>query len=333
VIEVRLFATLRDGREKIYVFEPSEVTAGGEILKRLAIGVDEIKIYLINGRHSELDVPINDGDVVSIFPAVGGGEMMLAQKAPVPDDLFARQIPIPGFGTDGQKRLAESSVLVVGAGGLGSPVITYLASAGVGTIIIADGDVVAYSNLNRQFLHTVDDIDANKAKSAVASAGVMNAASSFVVIDEYLADERLEETVALVDCVVDCVDDDEVRRMVGRAGLKANVPLVEAGVREFYGWMLCVDRDHACLECAGLREMTSTDKPAVLGALVGIVGSAQALECLKILLDLPDASFGRLINFDGKRMEVESVALKLEPTCEAHRLFATMDDVRTDEGN
>jgi len=233
-------------------------------------------------------------------------------------EIFARQIGIAEIGTEGQKRLANSRVLVIGAGGLGAPVITYLAGAGVGTIYIADGDTVALSNLNRQFVHTTNDIGRNKATSAAEKASVVNGVSRIISLTRFLSGPSLHEYVEKVDCVVSCVDSYDVRREVGRACLRIGTPLVEAGVKDLYGWILCVDREHACLECAGLRDIVHLERPAVLGALVGMVGSAQALECIKILLGSANANFGKLINFDGRLMEVESVSVEIDPACKAH---------------
>jgi adenylyltransferase/sulfurtransferase len=239
--------------------------------------------------------------------------------------MFARQFGIAEIGgAEGQKKLADSKVLVIGAGGLGAPVITYLASAGVGTIYIADGDVVEETNLNRQFLHTIKDIGRNKAKSASEKARLINGASKIAEVNKYLSGPPLHDYIKKVDCVVDCIDSYEVRKEVGRACLRVGVPLVEAGVSDLYGWMLCVDREHACLECAGLREFVQVDSPAVLGASVGMVGSAQAIECIKILLDSPDVNFGRFINFDGRRMEIESMNLEVDAECEAHNYASSV---------
>ncbi|MCL2491748.1 MAG: HesA/MoeB/ThiF family protein [Coriobacteriia bacterium] len=235
-------------------------------------------------------------------------------------DLFARQHAIPEIGEEGQRKLAESSVLVIGAGGLGAPVIAYLACAGVGTIVIADGDEVEFTNLNRQFLHGIDDVGKNKARSAAESAGSINKVSKLVPIESFLEGDELAALVSAADCVVNCVDSYAVRTEVARACLLARVPLVEAGVSDLYGWVLCIDNEHACLECAGLRDIVEESSPAVLGASIGVIGSVQALECIKILLDSPDVGFGQLVNFDGRHLEIESVTLPLDTNCEAHRL-------------
>ena len=234
-------------------------------------------------------------------------------------EIFKRQVGVSGIGEDGQSRLVNAKVLVIGGGGLGSPVITYLASAGVGTIFVADGDAVELSNLNRQFLHGIDDVGQSKADSAVASARRINGQSTLVAIESYLSGSSLDEAVRRVDCVVDCVDSDVVRVAVGRACLKAGIPLVEAGVHDLYGWVLCIDRAHACLECAGLRtDVVSDAKPPVLGALVGIIGAMQALECIKILTGSPDVEYGALVNFDGVEMETEKIILERSDACVAH---------------
>jgi molybdopterin/thiamine biosynthesis adenylyltransferase len=235
------------------------------------------------------------------------------------DEIFARQIIIEEIGERGQRKLAESSVLVIGCGGLGSAVITYLASAGIGTIIIADGDTVSASNLNRQFIHAIDDIGRGKAKSAAEKASRINGASRVIAVERNLTGEDLYRQIASVDCVIDCVDSYLVRTEVGRASLRADVPLVEAGVADWYGWMLPVNRKHACLECAGLRGVEHLNAPPVLGAVVGMIGSMQALEAIKILLGLPYVGYGVLHSFDGGLMEVDRITLEIDPDCPAHR--------------
>jgi adenylyltransferase/sulfurtransferase len=248
--------------------------------------------------------------------------MTASQDREVTTDLtqcLIRQIDVDGMGKTGQKRLSPAKVLIVGAGGLGSPVITYLASAGIGSITIADGDSVSATNLNRQFAHSLDDIGRNKAVSATAFAAKINGASNIIALDHFLTDRELEEHLTDCDCIVDCVDDFDVRRSVGRAALRAQVPLVEAGVIDWYGWLLCVDRSHACLECTGLRDIATAAMPPVLGATVGVIGSMQALACIKILLGVDDVAFGRLVNFDGRTMEMDHVELARDEDCPAHR--------------
>jgi len=257
------------------------------------------------------------------FPQSGVASMALTnlERAMIEyREVFARQIAIPDIGLQGQERLLASRVLVVGAGGLASPVVTYLASAGVGTLIIADGDDVALSNLNRQFLHGIGDVGSDKAESAARSARLINGATTVIALKRFLSAEDLDGMLFEVDCVVDCVDDYEARTMVGRACLKAGVPLIEAGVRDLYGWLLCVDRAHACLECTGLRDIACDSSPAVLGASVGVIGSLQALSCIKVLLGSDDVGFGRLVTFDGRLMEMETVELARDGDCPAHNL-------------
>ena len=235
--------------------------------------------------------------------------------------IVTRQLGIAEFAEHGQHKLNMARVLVVGAGGLGAPVITYLAAAGVGTIVIADGDEIALSNLNRQFTHTLADVGRNKAASAAEAARQINGLSTVIAIERYLTAEDLEGMLGEIDCVVDCVDGFDVRTMVGRACLRAGVPLVEAGVRDLYGWLLCIDAEHACLECAGLRDIAYDGSPAVLGASVGVIGSLQALACIKILAEAPDVGFGRLVTFDGRLMEMETVELQRDAGCPAHNLL------------
>ncbi len=229
-------------------------------------------------------------------------------------ERFDKQITIPQIGEAGQKRLAASKVAVVGAGGLGSPVITYLAAAGVGALRIIDEDKVELSNLNRQFMHSHRSIGQEKAESA--GSYVANTFGDVKI--EPLVRRLNEHNVnrLLVGChlVVDCVDNIATRLLVCRSALALHMPLVEGGIDGFYGFVTAIKAGTACLGCIGYD--APTDKAfSSLGAVAGVIGSMQALEAIKILLRMPDVAYNRLLSFDGLRGELDTVQMTPRADC------------------
>ena len=203
-------------------------------------------------------------------------------------DRYSRQLVLPEWSEAAQRALAEASVLVVGAGALGSPVATYLTGAGVGRLGIVDDGDVELSNLHRQHLHFTPDVGVPKAHSAAAKLGFLN---PDVVIDPYQA-RFAPEMLADQDLVVDCTDAFETRYAVNAACCAAGIPLVEAGVVGFGGMVMAIRPGAtACYRCA--FPTAPTDAPScaeagILGPAAGVIGSLQALEAIKLLAGLPD---------------------------------------------
>jgi len=164
---------------------------------------------------------------------------------------YERQLIIPQIGQEGQKKLEQSTVTVIGTGGLGSPVLTYLTSAGVGTIRIFDDDIVSESNLNRQFLHNTEDVAKLKTQSAKEKLSKLNPNVNLVLINDRLNTDNAEEYIAGSDVVVDCVDNLATRITVARTCMKLDIPLVEGGVYGFSGYVIDIGRESACLSCLG----------------------------------------------------------------------------------
>lgn len=159
---------------------------------------------------------------------------------------YSRQTAIPQVGATGQEKLGNAMVTVVGAGGLGSPVLTYLACAGVGTVRIIDSDTVSESNLNRQFLHSLADIGKTKALSAKEKLTGLNPEIEIISREIKLMGENVDECLQNSDVVIDCVDNIKTRLIVNEYCLKSEIPLVEAGVHGFYGYVMAVHKDYAC---------------------------------------------------------------------------------------
>jgi molybdopterin-synthase adenylyltransferase len=204
-------------------------------------------------------------------------------------ERYSRQLVLPQWSEDRQRRIGAASVLVVGAGALGSPVATYLAGAGVGRIGVVDDGDVELSNLHRQHLHFTPDVGVPKAHSAVAKLGFLNPE---VVIEPYQA--RLHPAMLEdQDLIVDCTDSFASRYAINAACCDAGVPLVEGGVTGFTGLVMAIRPTHtACYRCAFPEPPPPGDRPGcaeagVLGPAAGVVGSLQALEALKLLAGLP----------------------------------------------
>ncbi|MGH2947903.1 MAG: HesA/MoeB/ThiF family protein [Solirubrobacteraceae bacterium] len=213
-------------------------------------------------------------------------------------DRYSRQLVLPEWSERAQRALAEASVLVVGAGALGSPVALYLAGAGVGRLGIVDDGDVELSNLHRQHLHFTPDVGVPKAHSAVAKLGFLN---PDVVVQPYQA----RFTPAMVegqDLVVDCTDSFETRYAVNAACCAAGVPLVEAGVTGLTGLVMTIrPGETACYRCAfpdAPRDAPSCAEAGVLGPAAGVIGSLQALEALKLLAGLPEPLSDAFLQID-----------------------------------
>lgn len=225
---------------------------------------------------------------------------------------------MPQIGQEGQKKLERSTVTVIGAGGLGSPVLTYLTSAGVGTIRIIDCDVVSESNLNRQFLHNTEDVGKLKILSAKEKLSLLNPNVNFITINVRLEMDNIEEFIACSDVVVDCVDNIATRTSVARACIKLDIPLVEGGVCGFYGYVLDIGRNCACLSCLGYDKVQPKTPVPVLGVTAGAIGCMQANECIKLLLNIGEPLFGRLLNYDGLSGTWEEVRVEKADNCPVH---------------
>lgn len=235
---------------------------------------------------------------------------------------YERQVLMPQIGQAGQKKLEQSTVTVIGSGGLGSPVLTYLTCAGVGKIKIFDCDVVSESNLNRQFLHNTNDVDKLKVLSAKEKLSVLNPNVHFDVVNARLNADNIEEFISGCDVVVDCVDNIDTRVTAAKACIKLNIPLVEGGVCGFYGYVIDIGRDSPCLSCLGYDKVTQKTPIPVLGVTAGIIGCMQANECIKLLLGIGEPLYGRMLNYDGLRGTLEEVSVKKAEDCPVHKSVA-----------
>jgi molybdopterin-synthase adenylyltransferase len=235
---------------------------------------------------------------------------------------YSRHILLDEFGVEAQEKLLSASVLVIGAGGLGSPAALYLAAAGVGTLALADGDAVDLTNLQRQILHTTRSVGTAKVESGKATLAQINPEVRVVPVPRRLAGDELERLVATSGAVLDCSDNFETRHAVNRACVRHRRPLVSGAAVRFDGQVTVFDLrddDSPCYNClfpedAEVEEM----RCAVMGVfapLTGIVGTIQAAEALKLITGVGTTLAGRVLLIDALSMEWRSVRLARDPRC------------------
>ena len=232
---------------------------------------------------------------------------------------YSRHLLLPEVGEEGQLRLLESKVLLLGAGGLGSPAALYLAAAGVGTIGIIDMDVVDESNLQRQILHNRDRVGERKVDSAKKTLVGLNPDIDVVTYDARLGADNILDILADFDVVIDGADNFPSRYLLNDASVKLGIPVVHGSIFRFEGQVTVFDP----LNGPTYRDLLPEPPPAelapscaeagVLGVLPGIVGSIQALEAIKLLLDLGDSLRGRLLAFDALELSFREFKLNIDP--------------------
>ncbi|MCK2089502.1 molybdopterin-synthase adenylyltransferase MoeB [Thauera aromatica] len=235
---------------------------------------------------------------------------------------YSRHILLPEIGVEGQQALLEARVLIVGAGGLGSPAAMYLAAGGVGTIAIADHDTVDLTNLQRQIMHSAAMIGAPKVESARATLHRLNPLTRIEPLQARLEGRTLDEQVAAADVVLDCSDNFATRHAVNRACVHRRKPLVSGAAIRFDGQVSVFDLrrpESACYHCLFPEaEDLEEVRCAVMGVfapIVGMIGTTQAAEALKLIMGCGKSLDGRLLLLDGLSMEWRSVAFGRDPGC------------------
>ncbi len=234
---------------------------------------------------------------------------------------YSRQILLPQIGLEGQQRLLAARVLIIGVGGLGSPVAMYLAASGVGHLVLVDYDMVELSNLQRQIVHTSDRLGMHKVASAQHTLAALNPEVQVTAIAGQLDPEALVEQVQLADAVVDCSDNFATRFALNRVCVANKTPLISGAAIRLEGQVAVfrADRlDTPCYRCL-YKDMDelgdSCSQTGVLAPLVGIIGSIQATETIKVLLDIGETLTGRLLILDALSMEWRSIKLRKDPDC------------------
>ncbi|ELL4735014.1 HesA/MoeB/ThiF family protein [Salmonella enterica] len=233
---------------------------------------------------------------------------------------YSRQILLSDIAIEGQQKLLNSHVLIVGLGGLGSPAALYLAGAGIGTLTLADDDDVHLSNLQRQILFTTDDIAHPKAQAAKLRLAQLNPGSELIVLQQRLTGDVLKNAVARVDVVLDCTDNMATRQEINAACVALNTPLISASAVGFGGQLMVLTPpwEQGCYRCLwpdDVEPERNCRTAGIVGPVVGVMGTLQALEAIKLLSGMETPS-GELRLFDGKTSQWRSLALRRASGCQ-----------------
>ncbi|MET0918367.1 MAG: HesA/MoeB/ThiF family protein [Burkholderiales bacterium] len=235
---------------------------------------------------------------------------------------YSRHILLSQIGIEGQERIGRSHALVIGAGGLGAPVSIYLASAGIGTITLCDGDTVDLTNLQRQIIFRSADVGRPKVHAAADAIAALNPEVHVVPVYERIGGENLEEVVARADIVIDCCDNFPTRHAINRACVTYRKPLVSGAGVQFDGQVSVFDLRYPLSPCYNCLfpegsevEETRCAVMGVFAPLVGIIGTTQAAEALKLAAGIGEPLIGRLLLLDVLAMEWRSVKLARDPAC------------------
>jgi adenylyltransferase/sulfurtransferase len=242
------------------------------------------------------------------------------QLTPEQVKRYSRHIIMPQIGSRGQRKLIDSKVLIVGAGGLGGPVAVYLALAGVGTIGIVDFDVVDLSNLQRQVLHTTETLGLPKVESATRMLARYNPGVNVVTHDYPITSENAMELISQYDIIVNGADNFATRYLVNDAAYLNGKPLVDGSILIFDGQVTTYEPGKGCYRCLYPEPpppgmVPNCAEAGVLGALTGTIGSIQATEVVKVILGIGDPLVGRLLLVDALAMEFRVVRTRKDPTC------------------
>ena len=235
---------------------------------------------------------------------------------------YSRHILLPQIGYEGQQKLVEGHVLIIGAGGLGAPAALYLAAGGVGRLTICDFDAVDLTNLQRQIIHTTQSVGLNKAVSAQQALTAINPEVTVQTIDRRMDAAELMRLAAEADVVIDCSDNFETRYALNQVCVTLRKPLVSGAAIGFEGQVTVFDHrndDSPCYHCLfpdmGAEEAMRCAENGVFAPLVGMIGTTQAAEAMKLLLGLGASLQGRLLLLDVLAMEWRSIRLHRDPVC------------------
>lgn len=247
---------------------------------------------------------------------------------------YSRQIMLPQVDVAGQQRLLDSHALIIGLGGLGSPIAMYLAAAGVGRITLADFDRIDLSNLQRQIIHGQADIGRLKVESAADRLRALNPEINVTTLPARLEGEALDAAVRAADVVLDASDNFATRFAINQACVSARTPLVSGAAIRLEGQVTVFTNagDGPCYRCLYddiAEEQTTCSETGVLAPLVGIIGSVQALEALKLLAGFGQPLAGRLLTLDAVRLEWREIRYRRDPHCPVCAASAVTSKART----
>lgn len=292
------------------IFDPQD-----HVAHHINVYVNQIEIENLQGEAT----PVANGDEVAVIPALAGGAgptMMTPEMV----ERYSRHLIMPQVGSVGQRKIIDSKVLIIGAGGLGSPVALYLALAGVGTVGIIDFDVVDRTNLQRQILHQTADIGKRKVISAQETLNAHNPNVNVVVHEAPITSDNAFEIIGQYDIVVNGADNFATRYLVNDAAYLLKKPLVDGSILMFDGQATVYIPGKGCYRCLypappppGM--VPSCAEAGVLGAMCATIGSVQATEVLKLVLEVGEPLVNRLLLYDALSMEFRIVKVRRDPEC------------------
>ena len=231
-------------------------------------------------------------------------------------DRYSRQIMIPEFGDDGQERLTDSSVLIIGAGGLGTTLMYHLAAAGIGTIGIADHDIVSASNLNRQYIHFEEDIGSLKVISASRKLRQFNSALNIIPHATAINKDNAYEIISQYDIVALAVDNAQARMIVNEACVELGKPFVDGGVNGFIGTSVFVNpHETPCLACLYGTDLPPEERFSSVSSVVGTIASIEATSVIQYLLGIDIPLSGKLLYYDAKEALFEKIPIEHKTDC------------------
>ena len=291
------------------------VDAGGNVHRFVNVYVNDRAIEDLQG----LQTPLEEEDEVAVIPAMAGGAVS-RPFTPEQAGRYARHIILPEIGGVGQRRLLNAKVVLIGAGGLGSPTALYLAAAGVGTMGVVDFDTVDLSNLHRQILHGHANIGRPKVDSAHDRLADVNPDVKVIPHSVPLTAENAMEILGQYDIVVNGCDNFATRYLVNDACYLLKKPLVDGSIFRFEGQSTVFLPDKGCYRCLFPAPpppgaVPSCAEAGVLGVLPGMIGIIQAIETVKLILNLGDSLVNRLLLFDAMAMEFREVKIRRDPAC------------------
>lgn len=233
-------------------------------------------------------------------------------------ERYQRQLILEQIGETGQEKLKNSKVLVIGAGGLGSSVLYYLTAAGIGTVGVLDYDIVNLSNLNRQILHNTNDIGALKVDSAFEKLNKLNPECTIITLPLKLDNSNSYDIFKNYDIIVDATDNLETRIVINKTCQNLKIPLVHGAILGFEGIIISMDFiSTPCLMCLynNYNRRTSTSLIGVFGATAGTIGSLQAQEVIKIVLNIGEPLFNKILTYNGLKMDFNITEFKKDSNC------------------
>jgi adenylyltransferase/sulfurtransferase len=261
---------------------------------------------------------LRNNDEIEIVFFMGGGSFNFTEEE---IERYSRHIILKDIGGSGQQKIKEAAVLVIGAGGLGSPVSYYLAAAGVGKLGIVDSDVVDLSNLQRQILHTTNDVGHPKVVSAAKKLKELNPNIEITTYNTYLNKENIVEIIKDYEIIVDGVDNFPTRYLLNDACVMNDKILVEAGILRFEGQVMTIKPGEGpCYRCIFTNPpaegtLPSCQEAGVLGVVAGTVGTLQATEALKLITGIGTPLIGRILIYDALELSFRDIEVKRNPEC------------------